>query len=91
MELSVIGMGSYALGGPGWEYGWGPQDDQDSIDAYHRALELGINWIDTAPAYGLGHAEDVLARALKTVRQRPIVGHKMCLVLGPGRQRPQGL
>jgi aryl-alcohol dehydrogenase-like predicted oxidoreductase len=63
MEITAIGFGSWAVGGP-WQHGWGKQDDDSSIAAIHRALELGVNWIDTAPAYGLGHSEEVVARAL---------------------------
>ena len=63
MEITPIGFGSWAAGGP-WKFGWGEQDDASSIAAIHKALELGINWIDTAPAYGLGHSEEIVARAL---------------------------
>ena len=63
MQLTPIGFGSWAAGGS-WQYGWGQQDDNASIAAIHRALELGVNWIDTAAAYGLGHSEEVVARAL---------------------------
>jgi aryl-alcohol dehydrogenase-like predicted oxidoreductase len=64
MEITPIGLGTWAIGGLGYQYSWGPQDDQDSIKAIHRALELGMNWIDTAAGYGLGHAEEVIAQAL---------------------------
>src|ERR1700691_2391958 len=63
--ITSIGFGSWAVGGP-WAHGWSSQDDDDSIAAIHRALELGVNWIDTAAVYGLGHSEEVVARALKT-------------------------
>jgi aryl-alcohol dehydrogenase-like predicted oxidoreductase len=63
MEITAMGFGSWAVGGP-WQHGWGEQDDGASVSAIHKALELGINWIDTAPAYGLGHSEEVVARAL---------------------------
>jgi aryl-alcohol dehydrogenase-like predicted oxidoreductase len=63
MEITPVGFGSWAAGGP-WKFGWGEQDDASSIAAIHKALELGINWIDTAPAYGLGHSEEIVARAL---------------------------
>jgi aryl-alcohol dehydrogenase-like predicted oxidoreductase len=63
LEITPIGFGSWAAGGP-WEHGWGKQDDNASVAAIHKALELGVNWIDTAPAYGLGHSEEVVARAL---------------------------
>src|SRR4030095_628885 len=56
MEIAVVGLGAWAIGGGGWEFGWGPQDDQKSIDAIHKALDEGVNWIDTAAAYGLGHS-----------------------------------
>lgn len=65
MEITPVGFGSWAVGGGDWEFGWGPQDDRDSIAAIHRALEHGMNWIDTAAAYGLGHAEEIVARALR--------------------------
>ena len=58
LNLTTIGFGTYALGGGNWEWGWGPQDDANSIAAMHRGLEQGINWIDAAAAYGLGHAEN---------------------------------
>jgi aryl-alcohol dehydrogenase-like predicted oxidoreductase len=65
LNISRIGFGAWAIGGAGWEFSWGPQDDSDSIAAIHRALELGVNWIDTAAVYGTGHSEEVVARALK--------------------------
>ena len=64
LEISTIGFGAWAIGGTGYEFAWGPQDDQDSIYAIHRALDLGVNWIDTAPAYGIGHSEEIIAKAL---------------------------
>lgn len=64
LNITPIGFGAWAIGGD-WEFGWGAQDDKDSIAAIHRALELGINWIDTAAIYGLGHSEEVVARALQ--------------------------
>jgi aryl-alcohol dehydrogenase-like predicted oxidoreductase len=66
LSLTPIGFGAWAIGGSGWEFGWGDQDDKASIAAIHRALELGINWIDTAAVYGMGHSEEVVATALKT-------------------------
>lgn len=73
--VSTIGFGAWAIGGGGWIEGWGAQDDDESIAAIHRAVELGINWIDTAGAYGLGHSEEVVARALERLPQsdRPLV------------------
>jgi aryl-alcohol dehydrogenase-like predicted oxidoreductase len=65
LKITPVGFGAWALGGGGWEFSWGAQDDAASIAAIHRALELGVNWIDTAAVYGLGHSEEVVARALK--------------------------
>jgi len=64
VQLTTMGFGTWAAGGGGWQWGWGPQDDEASISALHRAFDLGINWVDCAAAYGLGHAEEVLGRAL---------------------------
>jgi len=66
LNITPVGYGAWAVGGSGWQYAWGSQDDSDSIAAIHRALELGVNWIDTAAVYGLGHSEEVVARALKS-------------------------
>ena len=65
MQLTPIGFGAWAIGGGNWEFGWGPQDDSESVGAIQRALDLGFNWIDTAAIYGLGHSEEVVAKALK--------------------------
>jgi aryl-alcohol dehydrogenase-like predicted oxidoreductase len=65
LHITPIGFGAWAIGGGNWRFGWGPQDDDESVAAIHRALDLGINWIDTAAVYGLGHSEQVVARALK--------------------------
>ena len=78
--LTSIGFGSWAVGGP-WQHGWSTQDDGDSIAAIHRALELGINWIDTAAVYGLGHSEEVVAKALaKWTGARPYIFTKCGMV-----------
>src|SRR5579863_8294906 len=66
LQLSSIGFGAWAIGGGNWEFAWGPQDDKQSIDAIHRALDLGVNWIDTAAIYGLGHSEEIVGNAVKT-------------------------
>jgi aryl-alcohol dehydrogenase-like predicted oxidoreductase len=66
LQLTPIGFGAWAIGGGNWEFSWGPQDDNESIAAIHRALDLGVNWIDTAAIYGLGHSEEVVGRALKS-------------------------
>jgi len=78
LELTTIGLGTWAQGGAGWGFSWGPQDDDASINAILKALDAGINWVDTAAVYGLGHAEEVLGRALKKmpVSERPIVATK---------------
>jgi aryl-alcohol dehydrogenase-like predicted oxidoreductase len=73
MELTPIGVGAWAMGGGGWTFGWGPQDDAESIAAIHEALDHGVNWIDTAAVYGLGHSEEVVARALAQRSDRPYV------------------
>src|SRR5258708_37365761 len=65
LEITSVGFGAWAIGRSGWEFAWGPQDDADSIGAIHRALELGVNWIDTAAVYGTGHSEEIVANALK--------------------------
>src|SRR5437870_9448342 len=64
LEISRVGFGAWAIGGGGYDWGWGRQEDQDSIAAIDRALELGVNWIDTAAQYGFGHSEQVVGRAL---------------------------
>ncbi|MGA8647634.1 MAG: aldo/keto reductase [Candidatus Sulfotelmatobacter sp.] len=66
LHITSVGYGAWAVGGSGWQFAWGSQDDNDSIAAIHRALELGVNWIDTAAVYGLGHSEEVVARTLKS-------------------------
>jgi aryl-alcohol dehydrogenase-like predicted oxidoreductase len=76
VDLTTIGLGTWAMGGSGWQFSWGPQDDAQSIGAIRRALELGINWIDTAPAYGLGHSEQVVGKAIRGMNQRPFVATK---------------
>jgi aryl-alcohol dehydrogenase-like predicted oxidoreductase len=80
LEITPIGLGAWAIGGGGWEFGWGPQEDNDSIAAIHEGLDRGINWIDTAAAYGLGHSEQVVARALQGRKERPYVFTKCSLV-----------
>lgn len=80
LKLSTIGLGMFALGGGGWRFSWGPQDDKESIATIRHAVELGINWIDTAPVYGLGHAEEVLGQAIAGLREQPIIATKCGLV-----------
>ena len=64
--ITPVGFGSWAIGGAGWQFGWGKQNDDESVAAIHRALELGVNWIDTAAVYGLGHSEEIVSRALES-------------------------
>jgi aryl-alcohol dehydrogenase-like predicted oxidoreductase len=85
LEITRVGFGAWAIGGGGWEFGWGPQDDDESIAAIHHALEQGINWIDTAAAYGFGRSERIVGQALEGVAERPYVFTKCSLVEGPGR------
>jgi aryl-alcohol dehydrogenase-like predicted oxidoreductase len=80
MEISRVGFGAWAIGGGGWEFGWGPQADDESIAAIHRALELGVNWIDTAAAYGFGRSEQIVGGALRGLRERPYVFTKNSLL-----------
>ena len=89
-EITRVGLGTWALGGPGWAFNWGPQDDEDSVRAIRRAVELGIGWIDTAPAYGIGHSEEVVARALREVPEgdRPLVFTKCGRVFRAGERTP---
>src|ERR1700729_1414793 len=86
LEITRVGFGAWAIGGGGWEFGWGPQQDDQSIAAIERAVELGVNWIDTAAAYGFGHSEEIVGRALAGVEARPYVFTKASLLEGPGRR-----
>ena len=82
LHLTSIGFGAWAIGGGDWQYAWGAQDDNDSIDAIHRALDAGINWIDTAAVYGLGHSEEIVGRALKSASTKPYVFTKSSMTWG---------
>ena len=86
LEITRVGFGAWAIGGGGWEFGWGPQEDEQSIAAIHRALELGVNWIDTAAAYGFGHSEEVVGRALEGLRRAAVRVHEGSLLEGPDRR-----
>jgi aryl-alcohol dehydrogenase-like predicted oxidoreductase len=86
MEITPIGFGAWAIGGGGWAAAWGPQDDDEAVGAIRRAVELGVNWVDTAAVYGLGHSEELVAQALKSVpeSERPYVFTKCSLVWDGG-------
>jgi aryl-alcohol dehydrogenase-like predicted oxidoreductase len=86
LELTTVGLGTWAMGGP-WQYGWGPQDDDEAIAAIQAALEIGINWIDTAPAYGLGHSEELIREALKHRGERPIIATKCGLLWNEKKEK----
>jgi len=73
MNITRIGIGAWAIGGGGWRFAWGPQDDNESIAAIHKGLDAGMNWIDTAAVYGLGHSEEIVAEALNGMSNRPYV------------------
>lgn len=73
MKLTPIGFGAWAIGGGNWDFGWGPQDDRESVEAIQRALDAGLNWIDTAAIYGLGHSEEIVAKALVHTARKPYV------------------
>jgi aryl-alcohol dehydrogenase-like predicted oxidoreductase len=86
LHITSIGFGAWAIGGGNWEFGWGPQDDDESIAAIHHALEIGINWIDTAAVYGLGHSEEVVAKALKSSSHKPYIFTKSGMVWNEKRE-----
>lgn len=86
LRITPIGYGAWAIGGGNWEFGWGHQEDQDSIAAIHRALDLGMNWIDTAAVYGLGHSEEIVGRVLKERSDQPYVFTKCSMVWNENRE-----
>lgn len=86
LHITPIGFGAWAIGGGDWAFGWGAQDDTDSVAAIHEALDVGINWIDTAAVYGLGHSETVVAKALDGIANRPYVFTKCGRVWDENRQ-----
>ena len=86
LNITPVGFGAWAIGGSGWEFAWGGQDDSDSIAAIHEALDAGVNWIDTAAVYGLGHSEEVVARALAGMSNRPYVFTKCSMIWDEKRQ-----
>jgi aryl-alcohol dehydrogenase-like predicted oxidoreductase len=91
LEITRVGFGAWAIGGGGYDWGWGTQEDEDSIEAIHHALELGLNWIDTAAQYGFGHSEEVVGRALAGLHERPYLFTKGGQPEGPGRTTLQSL
>src|ERR1700686_5641542 len=80
LRITRIGIGAWAMGGGKWEFAWGHQEDAESIAAIHAGLDRGMNWIDTAAVYGLGHSETVVGRALQGLRTRPYIFTKCSLV-----------
>jgi aryl-alcohol dehydrogenase-like predicted oxidoreductase len=94
IHITRIGFGAWAIGGGDWQFAWGHQEGADSVAAIERALDLGLNWIDTAAIYGLGHSEEVVARALKqTVTAQTLCLHQIFHAVGPRSQdlpEPEG-
>ena len=90
LELTTVGLGTWAIGGS-WQYGWGPQDDQDSLDAIFEAMDCGINWIDTAPIYGCGDSESIIGKALRQMSEKPIIATKCGLLWNDKREKLNNL
>ena len=86
MELTTVGLGTWAMGGP-WQFGWGPQDDGEAVAAVLAALDEGINWIDTAPAYGLGHSEELVGQALRQTGHKPYIATKCGLLWNEKKEK----
>jgi aryl-alcohol dehydrogenase-like predicted oxidoreductase len=86
LKLTTVGLGTWAMGGP-WQFGWGPQDDGQAIAAILTALEEGINWIDTAPVYGCGHSEELVGKALKQIKTKPVIATKCGLLWNEKREK----
>ena len=91
LQLTAIGFGAWAIGGGDWQFAWGPQEDKESIEAIHRALDAGVNWIDTAAVYGLGHSEEVVGSALKSASAKPYIFTKCAMTWGEDRKIVQTL
>ena len=86
LHLTPVGYGAWAIGGGNWEFAWGAQDDQESVRTIEQALDSGINWIDTAPVYGLGHSEGLVAQALKNSGKKPYIFTKCSMRWFPDRR-----
>ena len=91
LDITPIGIGAWAMGGAGWAFAWGPQDDDESIAAIHAALDVGLNWIDTAAVYGLGHSEEVVGRALQGRSRKPFVFTKCERIWNENREIKKSL
>ncbi len=91
MHITRIGFGAWAIGGGNWAFGWGPQDDNEAIAAINRAIEVGMNWIDTAAVYGLGHSEELVGKAVKGMQKKPYIFTKCGLVWDENRKTGQNL
>ncbi len=90
LHLTTVGLGTWAMGGP-WQWGWGPQDDDDAIAASLAGLDKGINWIDTAPVYGLGHSEELVGQALKMTKHKPYIATKCGLLWNNKKEKVPNL
>ena len=88
LHITRVGLGTWAIGGSGWAFAWGPQDDTASVAAIHKALDVGINWIDTAAVYGIGHSEEIVGRAVAGRRDKVIIATKCGRILEPGSDTP---
>jgi aryl-alcohol dehydrogenase-like predicted oxidoreductase len=86
LHITPIGYGAWAIGGGNWEFAWGSQDDDESVKTIERAIDSGLNWIDTAAIYGLGHSEEIVAKALKNIRTRPYIFTKCSMRWHDDRQ-----
>jgi aryl-alcohol dehydrogenase-like predicted oxidoreductase len=86
LHITPIGFGTWAIGGGNWEFGWGPQDEREAIQAIERAVDLGMNWIDTAAVYGLGHSEELVGKAIRGMKQKPYVFTKCSMIWDDDRQ-----
>ena len=86
LHITPIGFGSWAIGGGNWEFAWGPQDEREAIRAIERAVDLGMNWIDTAAVYGLGHSEELVGRAIRGMTRKPLVFTKCSMIWDDDRQ-----